>query len=487
MQMALWNWVTDGFNRAPYAVAAVRQFMVVTKIASVVLLYLLALRLRMTRVAAAGAVLLFALSPLAVYFTRTALLDNIVTPWLLAAFYLAASPRRSLGAMAGSATCFALAVLSKETALLFLPALGLLLWQCSDHRNRRFGLTIFSAALFLLLLLYPTYALIKDELLPGPGHVSLEWAVRWQLFGRRGSGSIFNPHSTAHAVTTSWLSQDPWLPRVALAAIVPGLVFRRTRAVTLAFTIQVAELLRSGYLPYPFVVAMIPFGALTVAGVLDVVWQSTKNRWPAWCTRTRVGAWLTADRPNSRSVLRRARVHRRRGPMWCRLRRIGDWTLRAVVVAAIASFVAVAWTPWRAGLSDLAHNDRDAGAARALSWMETHANHRQRLVVDDAFWVDLVRHGYPRDRVIWFTKLDVDPSITLPGAHPWRSISYIMLDYEDAMSVHLTADAAPSPDTRAQYPTLARALTAARRVETFGVGQDQVYVWRVDPNSRIKS
>ena len=47
--------------------------------------------------ATAIAVLLFALSPLSVYFTRAALLDNIVTPWLLAAFFFAAVPAAQRG------------------------------------------------------------------------------------------------------------------------------------------------------------------------------------------------------------------------------------------------------------------------------------------------------------------------------------------------------------------------------------------------------
>src|SRR5690348_15979896 len=101
MQMSAWTWLTGAFDHAPYAVAAVRQLMLVFKIVDVVLIYALTRRLRLGRLAAVLAVLIFALSPLAVYFTRTALLDNIVTPWLLAAFLLAASPRRSVAAAAG--------------------------------------------------------------------------------------------------------------------------------------------------------------------------------------------------------------------------------------------------------------------------------------------------------------------------------------------------------------------------------------------------
>ena len=113
------------------------------------------------------------------------------------------------------AVCLAVAVLTKETALLYLPAVVLLLWQHTDRRNRRFALSLFVAIFGLLCAAFPLFALLKNELLIGPGHVSLEWAVRWQLFERTGSGSIFDPKSTAHAVIRSWLDQDAWLPRLS--------------------------------------------------------------------------------------------------------------------------------------------------------------------------------------------------------------------------------------------------------------------------------
>jgi hypothetical protein len=505
IQMAFWNWITGAMDRAPYAVAGMRQLMVVSKLVSVVLLYGLALRLRLTRVAAAGAVLLFALSPLAVYFTRTALLDNIVTPWLIGAFFLAASPRRTLRAAVGSAACFAVAVLTKETALLFLPALALLLWQCTDRRNRRFGVTMFGSALLLILLVYPTYALVKNELLQGQGHVSLEWAVRWQLFGRQGSGSIFDQHSTAHAVTTSWLILDPWTTRAALLAIVPGLMFRRTRAITLAFGIQAAELLRSGYLPYPFVIAMIPFGALVLAGALDLLWQGARVRLPVRVTSTRIGAWLADDRPARRSVLD-ARPSRLRRRLIGRLRRaqpvdgeLGDRppgrlattrtiaavAVRIAVAASVVVAVVLVSSPWRARLDNLLHDNRDAGAAAALAWTQTNVRPDERVVVDDAFWVDLVRHGHPQNRTIWFTKLDVDPDVRLPSHPQWKSIDYVVLGYQDEMSLHLTLDGKASPATVSQFPTLGQALNHGRIVAAFGSGQDRVLIWRVDPS--IKS
>lgn len=505
IQMAIWNRLTDSFARLPYAIAAGRELAFVCKLASVVLLYGLARRLGMTRVASTGAVLLFGLSPLAVYFTRTALLDNIVTPWLLAAFFLAAAPRRTMVAAAGSAACFAIAVLSKETAVLFGPALALLFWQFSDRRNRRFTLTVAMCTVSLLGLMYPLYALTKNELLEGPGHVSLQWAITWQLFGRQGSGSIFDPLSTAHNVVHTWLILDPWLPIVSIGAVPLGLLFRRTRAVTLAFAIQLFSLLRSGYLPYPFVIAMIPFAALTAAGVLDVVWQRAAVTLPVW-GRWLTGPWDTriqfsrpswtrndsaAVFPASRSAVRRL-LRRVAGRLRLRERaRAGALirsatvparvAMRAVVLVVVIGVVVSANNPWTQGIRDLWHNDRDAGKATALAWLRGNVDPDQRVVVDDAFWVDLVRSGYDRDRVIWFTKLDVDSDVKLPKKDGWKSIDYVVLDHQDELSVHLNTDGTASRDTIQQFPTLGNAVRHSQVVARFGKFGDEVVIRRVQP------
>lgn len=494
LQMALYNVLTGSFDRLGYAVATGREFTLLCKLVSVVLMFGLARRLGFRRETSALAVLMFSLSPLAVYFQRTALLDNIVTPWLLAAFFLAASPRRSIGAAAGSAACFAIAVLTKETALLFMPALLLLFIQRADRRNRKFTIVVYMMVMSLLGLLYPLYALIKNELWAGPGHVSLEWAIEWQLLKRTGSGSIFDPTSTAHSVVTTWLSLDRWSCVACLIAVVPGLLARRTRAVALAFAVQLTNLLRDGYLPYPFVIAMIPFAVLTFAGVVDVLWQWSDGamrlarRWGgAWSERAPTAsaspdAVLDTGEYVPRRAVRPPRWRQRWTGALPRPRFHTSITRAGAAVAAVAAVVVLATQvagPWWYGLQDLRTNDRDAGKAAALSWVERNTSSDDTLVVDDAYWVDLVRHGHPPNKVIWFTKLDVDKDVALPLAQPWRAIDYILLDRQDTLSLHLNSSLAPSKDTRNQFPTIAKAIEHGQVVAKFGTAGDEAFVWHV--------
>ncbi len=85
VQIALFGWLTDGFNRVAAAVFVGRQFMWCLTLAGCVLLYVLCRRLGMRRTTSAITVALFGLSPLGQFFHRLVSLDNVATVWVLAA------------------------------------------------------------------------------------------------------------------------------------------------------------------------------------------------------------------------------------------------------------------------------------------------------------------------------------------------------------------------------------------------------------------
>jgi hypothetical protein len=93
IQLSLWSMLTSGFNRYDSAIGFGNECMLIAKLASCALLFALGRRLQFSRVGAAAAVLLFGLCPLELMYSRWTFLDNLVTPWLLLAFVLAASPR----------------------------------------------------------------------------------------------------------------------------------------------------------------------------------------------------------------------------------------------------------------------------------------------------------------------------------------------------------------------------------------------------------
>jgi cellulose synthase/poly-beta-1,6-N-acetylglucosamine synthase-like glycosyltransferase len=433
--IALWTWASGLAGHGSYSLETGRELMFVVDLVSCLLLYALARRLRMGRAFAAGAVLIFALSPVGVFYHRQVLLDNPAIAWTLAAFVLALTPRRRLWAFAGSGACFAASVLSKETTLVLLPALLVAAAQNRDRRTRRYCGTLFVSFFVLIALTYPVYAALKGELVPGRGHVSLIGETMVQLFTRKGTGSIFDPHSQTRAIVTAWLKLDPWLVGSALVLAPLALLRRSTQAVALAFLIQVAMILRPGYLPNMYVLGLLPFAALIIAGTAHAVWRSLWDRHPG---RRRTAVAASA--------------------------------LAISAVAAVAVFeVAPRW----------ARIDRQAmkvgvdGPRHAAErWLLEHVSHDKRLIVTDDFWVYLVQHGFDHHAVrggfysrtvVSYWPLDYDPAVKRRFPHGWRDFAYVVST--EAMR-----------DTRKQTPTAAEALDRSRVVVGFGRGVQRIEI-----------
>ncbi len=433
--IAGWAWLGHGFARYPSAVMLGREVMWLANLVSCALLYVLARRLGMRRAAAAAAVVVFGLSPLAIYYHRMVFLDNLATMWMLAALAIAASPRRSLAAALWSGICFAIAALTKETIVLLLPVVVWVLWQHTDRRTRSWRLAVFGATCFLILLGYPLFAALRGELFPGRGHVSLLWSLYWQFFERSGSGSLLNPHSGTLGLARFWIGIDPWLLLGGLALAPLAVFVRRLRPLALALGLQVLILLKGGYVPYAYVTAMLPFAAMLIAGMADTCWTPLTIPGQACHTTTA-------------SPARHMTAH---GTQWWLAR-----VRRAPVMAGIVAFAVAAAPGWWQSLASQATVHGAASSLAATAWIEHNLPSGSVVVVDDYMWPDLKMHSdvYP----VWLWKVNTDPWVTrhvLP--HGYASIDYIVL-------------APLNPLTLAELPTLKAALAHSRLVKTFGDG-----------------
>jgi len=429
IQIAGYTWLTDAFGRAPNAVAAGREAMLVAAVISAVLLFVLARRLGVSRWGAGAAVLIMALSPLAVQFQRTVYLDNVATPWVLGAFVLALSPRNRLAATAGAGVAFAVAVLSKETYLLLAPALVYVLLRHSAPSTRRYAVAV-AASLFVLLGAgYVLLALIKGELLPGPHRVSLLGGLEFQLGGRGSSGSLFDPSSLSRRNLDIWLQLDTVAPVATVVAAVAGLGVRRLRPIAVGVLFVLLMMLRPGYLPVPYVIALVPFGALLVAGVLDAAVRAG----------LRSGRW----------------------------RSLGAAAAVAAVLASGAG-VATAAPAWAGQLRGLVLANLDAPVAQGEAWAEANIPQGARMLVDDAMWVDLVRSGRDRNDVVWYYKADTDSAVIARAPNGWKDYGWIITTESLRRSV-------------SGSPQVAQALANSTLAATFGTGDRRVEVRRVHP------
>ena len=121
--IALWAKLTGGFFTFGFSINSGRVLMLVLHLLSTALLFGVAKKLFKSNLTATLASLIFTLSPLGIYFQRRVLLDNIMVFWLLLALLLILGNRRKLRHFIGSAIAFGIAILTKETAIFFYPAL----------------------------------------------------------------------------------------------------------------------------------------------------------------------------------------------------------------------------------------------------------------------------------------------------------------------------------------------------------------------------
>lgn len=426
IQLSLYAQLTGAFARYSIAVIAMREAMVVAALISVVLLWVLARRLGFSRPASAAAGLLFALSPLSVQFHRTVYLDNVATPWLLGALILALSRKNQLAAFAGSALMFGIAVLSKETYLLALPLLVFLAVRSAAPETRRYTLAVAGSVLALVGGSYVLLAAVKGEVVPRSGRVSLLQGTLFQLASRKGSGSVFDPASLADRTFSMWWQLDAVFIVGGLVAAVGALALRRLRPFAV-FTLAAAAvfLLRpGGYIPVPFVIMLLPFGALLIAGLGD------------WAVRS-----LAARRRRARAI----------------------GVLMVAVLAAVA--IVPLWTTQLRGFL-LANIDRPMSQAQA--WIGQNVPRGDRLIVDDAMWVDLVRQGRQRSDVIWYYKLDTDPAVQKQSPQGWRNSQYVVT----------TESMRTFPDG---FPQVSRAIANSVVVASYGSGAQRVDIRQIQP------
>jgi 4-amino-4-deoxy-L-arabinose transferase-like glycosyltransferase len=425
IQLAGLTWLPHAVAPHMLAVANGRIAMLPVVAISLLLIYLIGRRLQFARWAAALALLVFGLSPLAVTMNRQIYLDSFAVVWMLGALALALSPRRHLWHFAAAGAATAVAVLSKETMLVAIPAVLVALWQTtwrSSTRSWAFG--AYGSGLVLVGIFYPLYALLRGELFPGAGHVSLIGAWQFQLGSRSGSGSVFAAGSGSSALLHSWLYYDAVILVAGLAATVPALFVRRLRAPAVAAGILALVAMRpGGYLPAMYVVQLLPFFAIVIAGVTEVAVAKLQPR----------RAWWRAG----------------------------------ILGVAVLVALAVVVPRWYVGERRAVTADDNAPYAAAADYLRTDIPDRAgtTVVVDDVLWLDCVDAGYQQKKVVWFYKLDLDPGVRLPRG--WRSVDYIVST--PAMRQNPSA-----------LPTVSRLLTNSTVITTFGTDDARIEIRRVN-------
>ena len=428
IQIAGYAQLTGAFARYDLAVLAAREAVVIASLISVILVWALGRRLGLGRAASAAAALIFAISPLALQFHRTVYLDNIALPWLLAAFVLALHKRSQLASFAASAACFSIAVLSKETFLLALPFLAWMMVRSAHKATRRYTLAVAGTVVVLIGSSYLLLAAIKGELFPSSNKSSLINGILFQLGSRTGSGSVLDPSSLISRTFSMWWQLDPAIIVLGTFASFAALFFTRLRPIAAMMVFLIVAMFRpGGYLPVPYIIVLLPFASILIAALAE-------------------------------KAIRAPRHSR------------GSARLRAGVAVALAAVAVIVVGPlWTTQLRGFLLADLDAPLRSAETWAITNIPHTNRVIVDDAMWVDLVKAGWSRDNVVWYYKVDTDPAVRAKSPQGWKDSDYVIT----------TNSMRSSPNS---LPQVKKAIANSVVVATFGTGIQAVDIRRITPD-----
>lgn len=408
--LAAWEFVLPGhFEMFGNPVNSGRVLMLLLHAGSVYLLFQIARKLSGGLLAPVIATFLFNFSPLAIYYQRMILLDNMMVFWVLLSIYIILRRESRVFTSLWSGFACGISIITKENAIFFAPTIFYLLSRrFKGNANRDFALMFWLFAATTPVLIYFLFATLKGELLPPgidfslshtpQGHVSLLYELWFQI--HRNQGNLFhrNHHSYLY---TMWLPKDGFLLVAGTVAMVISLYVgwrereqdpRLLVAGTLAF--EIAFYLARGSVILDFyVIPLIPMFALNIGLVADRV----KQRLPAHTARVAmpvavacVASVLTLD-PSGAYLITRGQHHQLK-------------------------------------LADVYYLPLTYLQQEQIAWVRAHIPPSDRIITDEDIWLSLhdIRPYYPYAQSHW--NAASDPQVRNNIFHTnWRNIDYFVL------------------------------------------------------------
>ncbi len=391
--IGLWTLVTGGFFTFGMSVNSGRVFMLVLQVVSSFFLYAITKKVTGSKLGGIIAVLLFSLSPLAIYFHRRVLLDNIMVFWLLASFYVLTVKRLRITTIVFSALLFGIAILTKESAVFFIPAMIMILVVQLKAEQRIFSIVQWVAIVASIVSVYILYAVLKGEffasgsLLGGSGqHVSLLETLKFQA--ARGNGAPLwdlGRNQFVHEVT-QWFKQDAFLIVSGGIAVVSMIFVSFKKRQYLPFVVAALGYLfylaRGGNIIEFYVLPLIPIIALLVGGVV--------------CEASRLVLSLLSLKSNSFKL---------------------QYAMYGITTLAMV--VGISYYYANFGMMNRGHNIYTANQTKAqieaVAWIREHVNPETVFTFDNYAHIDLKSTQNPSGvyfpQAQWYLKVDSDPEV----------------------------------------------------------------------------
>jgi 4-amino-4-deoxy-L-arabinose transferase-like glycosyltransferase len=403
--LAFWEWVLPShFETFGNPVNSGRVLMLLLHAASVYFLFEIARKLSGGLLAPMIATFFFNFSPLGIYYQRMVLLDNIMVFWVLLSIYLLLRRESQLFTGMWSGLALGIAVVTKENAIFFAPAIFYLLSRrAKADPNRRFAMMLWVFTASAPILIYFLLAILKGELLPAgldfnlneppQGHVSLLYEMWYQV--HRNQGTLFTPGSFLYS---AWLPKDAFLLAAGTAAMLINLVAgwrERQRdpslLVAAGLALGIACYLARGSVILDFyVIPVIPLYALNIA--------------------------LLADR-----ILKRLPAHRLTAPAF-------SACLAALLLLPSGGYLLTHGQRGQLQPADVYYLPLTYLQQEQIAWIRLHIPPGDTIITDDDIWVALhdIKPYYPYAWSHWNAATDPQVRNNIFGAK-WQNIDYIVL------------------------------------------------------------
>lgn len=297
LQIGLWQLLTGGPFALGMSVFSGRLFVVILSALTGVGVYRLILLVTHRRWLSWLGVVLFAFSPMGVIFHRQVLLDNIATFWLIWSLYFLLDAPKKLKHVILASGFLVLGILSKETLVVVVPIFLLAIWWFNaGEKHLRYMIAISLQILLFGVGLFALLALLKGELFPVEGKVSLLGTIGFQL--SRGSGQLFYEAGSEFRVKlATWLFMDPVLIISGILAMVIGILWfwrdLKSRTILLMGMTLLLFLMRGGLVLDFYIIPLTPFLVIALALLFDGVMGRVKSvKWQKLFTLFLIGALL---------------------------------------------------------------------------------------------------------------------------------------------------------------------------------------------------
>jgi endo-1,4-beta-D-glucanase Y len=391
--IGLWQRLTGGVFAFGESVASGRALMLLIHVLTAGGLLFIGKKITGKNLAGILAVVVFSLSPLAIYYQRRVLLDNLATFWVVLS--ISALMRRPLKVWPSMlAAVFAgFSVLSKEVAIFFIPAWLYVIWV-NSKKNLPFVLAVWLSTFGLIVSTYFLFAWLKGELLPYGflgdfrERVSLLDTVGQQL-NRGFNYPFWDQRSLFFQNFQGWLIKDPVLTWGAVIVLVTSAILaipvKKIRIPAIFSWCFAIFLLRSRLVIDFYIIPLIPMVALSYGVLADLLWS-----------------------------------------------RINDHDLKTWVATVVIAITAVG-----IGFRNIGQYSKDENKAlrNTIDFVKKTAQADDLIIADSSIYLDLKLSRYPGDSVLsnvhWAWKIEGDKQISKNVMKDdWRNIRYLMLSHE---------------------------------------------------------